>query len=209
MFTGIVEEIGKVGSARSRSMVISASKVLQGMELGSSIAVNGVCLTVTKLGDSSFSVDIMPETQKRTNLGLLGAGNEVNLERPLTLEKQIGGHLVQGHIDDTGRVASTTRDGEARMIRIQAPPQAMRYIVKKGFIAVDGVSLAVVEHDAKSFLVSIVGYTRECTTLGSKRVGDLVNLEVDIMAKYAERFSQAQPFGITVGFLKEHGFSVA
>jgi len=209
MFTGIVEEIGKVGSARPGSMVIKASKVLQGMELGSSIAVNGACLTVTKLSDSVLSVGIMSETQKRTNLGLLGAGNEVNLERPLTLEKQIGGHLVQGHIDDTGRVASITWDGEAKIIRIQAPPQAMRYIVKKGFIAVDGVSLTIVDYDAKSFLVSIVGYTRECTTLGGKRVGDLLNLEVDIIAKYAERFSQAHPFGITVDFLKEHGFSVA
>ena len=209
MFTGIVEEIGKVSSARPGNMVISASKVLQGMELGSSIAVNGACLTVTSFGDKSLSVDIMPETLNLTNLGWLGVGDEVNLERALTLEKQIGGHLVQGHIDDTGRVTSVARDGEAVIVRIQAPSQVMLYIVKKGFIAVDGVSLTVVDNDASSFLVSIVGYTREHTTLGSKKVGDLVNLEVDIIAKYVERFSQARTSGITVDFLKEHGFSVA
>ena len=209
MFTGIVEEVGKVSLAQSGGLVIDASKVLQGMEPGSSIAVNGACLTVTSFGDKSLSVDIMSETLNLTNLGWLGVGDEVNLERALTLEKQIGGHLVQGHIDDTGRVTSIARDGGAVIVRIQAPSQVMLYIVKKGFIAVDGVSLTVVDNDASSFLVSIVGYTREHTTLGSKRVGDLVNLEVDIIAKYVERFSRARTSGITVDFLKEHGFSVA
>ena len=209
MFTGIVEEIGKVSSTQPGGLVIAASKVLRGMEPGSSIAVNGVCLTVTNFAGNAFSVDIMLETLRRTNLGSLGVGDEVNLERPLTPEKQIGGHLVQGHIDDAGRVTSVTWDGEAMMVRVQAPPQAMRYMVNKGFIAVDGVSLTIVDYDAGSFLVSIVGYTREHTTLGSKRVGDLVNLEMDIIAKYVERLSQAHPSGITVDFLKEHGFSVA
>jgi riboflavin synthase len=209
MFTGIVEEVGKVSLAQSGGLVIDASKVLQGMEPGSSIAVNGACLTVTSFGDKSLSVDIMSETLNLTNLGWLGVGDEVNLERALTLEKQIGGHLVQGHIDDTGRVTSVARDGEAVIVRIQAPSQVMLYIVKKGFIAVDGVSLTVVDNDASSFLVSIVGYTREHTTLGSKKVSDLVNLEVDIIAKYVERFSQARTSGITIDFLKEHGFSVA
>ncbi|GAG80421.1 unnamed protein product, partial [marine sediment metagenome] len=191
MFTGIVEEIGRVTSAQPRNLAITASKVLQGMELGGSIAVNGVCLTVTSFNSSSFSVDIMSETLRRTNLGLLCAGDEVNLERPLTPEKQLGGHFVQGHIDDTGRVTSVTWDGEAMLIRLEAPPEAMGYIVKKGFIAVDGVSLTIVDYDASSFLVSIVDYTRRHTTLGSKRVGDLVNLEVDIIAKYLDRLSQA------------------
>ncbi|MBA7697928.1 Riboflavin synthase [subsurface metagenome] len=208
MFTGIVEEVGKVSLAQSGGLVIDASKVLQGMEPGSSIAVNGACLTVTSFGDKSLSVDIMSETLKLTNLGWLGVGDEVNLERALTLEKQMGGHLVQGHIDDTGRVTSVVRDGEAVIVRIQAPSQVMLYIVRKGFIAVDGVSLTVVDNDASSFLVSIVGYTREHTTLGSKRVGDLVNLEVDIIAKYVERFSRARTSGITADFLKEHGFLV-
>ena len=208
MFTGIVEEIGRVTSAQPRNLVITASKVLQGMELGGSIAVNGVCLTVTSFNSSSFSVDIMSETLRRTNLGLLCAGDEVNLERPLTPEKQLGGHFVQGHIDDTGRVTSVTWDGEAMLIRLEAPPEAMRYIVKKGFIAVDGVSLTIVDCDASSFLVSIVDYTRRHTTLGSKQVGDLVNLEVDIIAKYLDRLSQAHRPGITVDFLQEHGFLV-
>jgi len=208
MFTGIVEEIGRVTSAQPRNLAITASKVLQGMEMGGSIAVNGVCLTVTSFNSSSFSVDIMSETLRRTNLGLLCAGDEVNLERPLTPEKQLGGHFVQGHIDDTGRVTSVTWDDEAMLIRLEAPPEAMGYIVKKGFIAVDGVSLTIVDYDASSFLVSIVDYTRKYTTLGSKQVGDLVNLEVDIIAKYLERLSQAHRPGITVDFLQEHGFLV-
>jgi len=208
MFTGIVEEIGRVTSAQPRNLAITASKVLQGMEMGGSIAVNGVCLTVTSFNSSSFSVDIMSETLRRTNLGLLCAGDEVNLERPLTPEKQLGGHFVQGHIDDTGRITSVTWDGEAMLIRLEAPPEAMGYIVKKGFIAVDGVSLTIVDYDASSFLVSIVDYTRRHTTLGSKQIGDLVNLEVDIIAKYLDRLSQAHRPGITVDFLQEHGFLV-
>ena len=208
MFTGIVEEIGKVTSAQPGNLVITASQVLPGIELGGSIAVNGVCLTVTGFNSKSFVVDIMPETLRRTNLGLLGAGDEVNLERPLTPEKQLGGHFVQGHIDDTGRVTSVTWDGEAMLIRIEAPAEAMRYIVNHGFIAVDGISLTIVDCDASSFLVSIVDYTRKHTTLGSKQVGDLVNLEVDIIAKYLERLSQAHRPGITVDFLQEHGFWV-
>ncbi len=208
MFTGIVEEIGKVTSAQPGNLVITASQVLPGMEMGGSIAVNGVCLTVTGFNGRSFSVDIMPETLRRTNLGLLGAGDEVNLERPLTPEKQLGGHFVQGHIDETGRVTSVTWDGEAMLIRLEAPAEAMRYIVNQGFIAVDGVSLTIVDCDAGSFLVSIVEYTRKHTTLGSKQVGDLVNLEVDIIAKYVERLSQAHRPGITIDFLQEHGFLV-
>jgi riboflavin synthase len=208
VFTGIVEEVGRVTSAQPGNLVITASQVLQGMEVGGSIAVNGVCLTVTSFDSNSFSVDIMPETLGRTNLGLLGVGGEVNLERPLTPEKQLGGHLVQGHIDNTGRVTSVTWDGEAVLIRFEAPPEAMRYVVRKGFIAVDGVSLTIVDYDASSFLVSIVEYTRKHTTLGSRRVGDLVNLEVDVIAKYVERLSQAHRPGLTIDFLQEHGFLV-
>ena len=209
MFTGIVEEVGRVTSAQPGKLVISASHVLQGMELGGSIAVNGVCLTITSFDTSSFSVDIMLETLKRTNLGLLSVGDEVNLERPLTLEKPLGGHLVQGHVDDAGRVASVRWDGEAMLIRFEAPQEVMGYVVEKGFIAVDGVSLTVVAKDASSFQVSVVDFTREHTTLGSRRVGDLVNLEVDIIAKYVEQLSQPRRSGITVSFLQEHGFLVS
>ncbi len=208
MFTGIVEEVGRVISTQSKKLVISASEVLQGIELGGSIAVNGVCLTITSFNTSSFAVDIMLETLRRTNLGLLSVTDEVNLERPLTLEKPLGGHLVQGHVDDTGRVASITWEGETMLFRVEAPHEMMRYVVEKGFIAVDGVSLTVVAKDTSSFQVSVVDFTREHTTLGSRRVGDLVNLEVDIIAKYVEQFSQPRSSGITVNFLQEHGFSV-
>ncbi len=207
MFTGIIEEVGRVISAQSGNLVIAASNVLQGMEPGGSIAVNGVCLTVTNFDSSSFSVDIMSETLKRTNLGLLHAGDRVNLERPLALEGRLGGHLVQGHVDDTGRVASVMPDGGAMLIRFEAAPGVMRYIVEKGFVAIDGVSLTTVTKDASSFQVSAVDYTRQHTTLGSRQAGDLVNLEVDIIAKYVEQLSQTHSTGITVDFLQEHGFT--
>ena len=206
MFTGIIEEVGRVISAQSGNLVIAASNVLQGTEPGGSIAVNGVCLTVTNFDSSSFSVDIMPETLKRTNLGLLHAGDRVNLERPLALEGRLGGHLVQGHVDDTGRVASVMPGGGAMLIRFEATPGVMRYIVEKGFVAIDGVSLTTVTKDASSFQVSVVDYTRQHTTLGSRQVGDMVNLEVDIIAKYVEQLSQTHSTGITVDFLQEHGF---
>ncbi len=208
MFTGIVEEVGKVTSAQSGKLVISASEVLQGIELGGSIAVNGVCLTITDFNTNSLSVDIMLETLRRTNFGLLSAGDEVNLERPLTLEKPLGGHLVQGHIDATGRVTSIIWDAEAVLIKVEAPHEVMCYVMEKGFIAVDGVSLTVVTKDASSFQVSVVDFTREHTTLGSRRMGDLVNLEVDIIAKYVEQLSQPRRSGMTVSFLQEHGFLV-
>jgi len=206
VFTGIIEEVGRVTSAQAGNLVIAASNVLQGTELGESIAVNGVCLTVTNFDASSFSVDIMPETLNRTNLGLLHAGDRVNLERPLALGGRMGGHLVPGHVDDTGRVASVMQNGGAMLIRFEAAPEVMRYIVSKGFVTADGVSLTIVTKDASSFQVSVVDYTREHTTLGSRQVGDLVNLEVDIIAKYVEQLSRTQSTGITVDFLQEHGF---
>jgi len=206
VFTGIIEEVGRVASAQSNSLTISASQALCGMEAGGSIAVNGVCLTITSFNTSSLSVDIMPETLMRTNLGLLCVGDEVNLERPLALGGYLGGHLVQGHVDDTGRVTAINREGGAMLIRFEAPPQVMDYMVEKGFIAVDGVSLTVVTKDTSSFQVAIVDYTRRHTTLGSKRVGDLVNLEVDVIAKYVEQLSQPHRPGVTVDFLQEHGF---
>ena len=208
MFTGIVEEVGRVTSVPPSNLVIAAGQVLQGIEGGQSIAVNGVCLTVTDFSVNSFSVDIMPETLSRTNFGLLSAGDGVNLERPLALGGQLGGHLVQGHVDATGRVASIIWDDQTMLVRFESPPEVMRYVVEKGFIAVDGVSLTVVTKDISSFQVSIVDYTQKHTTLGSRRVGDLVNLEVDIIAKYVEQLSLARSPGITVDFLQEHGFLV-
>ena len=208
MFTGITEEIGKITITKPASLVITASRVLQGMEPGESIAVNGACLTVTSFNSSSFTVDVMPETLERTNLGLLRAGNTVNLERAMALGGKLGGHLVQGHVDDVGRVASVDREVGALIMGFTAPLPVVRYIVVKGFIAVDGVSLTVVTKDVSAFQVSIVDYTQKNTTLGGRRVGDLVNLEVDIIAKYVAELSQAHQPGLSREILKEHGFIV-
>ncbi len=206
MFTGFIEEIGRVTSVSSNKLVVAANKVLKGMEPGDSISVNGSCLTVTNLNSNSFYVDIMTETLKRTNLGLLHAEDSVNLERSLTLGKPLGGHLVQGHVDATGRVVSVRQEDETTMMRFEAPSEVTRYVVKKGFISVDGASLTVVAQDASSFEVAVVGYTQKNTTLGRRQVGELVNIEVDIIAKYVERFSQTDTAGVTFDFLQEHGF---
>jgi riboflavin synthase len=208
MFTGITEEIGKINRAGPDGLAISAGRVLEGMALGDSIAVNGVCLTITGFDKGSFAAGLMPETLRRTNLGRLRAGDGVNLERALALGDRLGGHLVQGHIDDVGRVTSTVGEGGETVLGIEAPAGVMRYIVTKGFIAVDGVSLTVALREAASFRVALVDYTRKNTTLGERRAGDLVNLEVDIIAKYVEQLSQAQRPGVSVDFLKEHGFLV-
>ena len=208
MFTGIIQEVGRVASAPAGRLTIAASRVLRGMELGGSIAVNGACLTVTSLDASLFSVDVVPETLKRTNLGLLKTGDRVNLEPPLALGGQLGGHLVQGHIDDTARVASVARGSREMTVRLEASPEIVRYVVEKGFIAVDGVSLTVAARYATSFQVAVIDFTRSHTTLGSRQVGDLVNVEVDIIAKYVEQLSRARSPGITVEFLEKHGFLV-
>ena len=205
MFTGIVEEIGSVRAARPGQLTITAQKVLDDTRPGDSIAVNGVCLTVTELAPDYFSVDVMPETLQRTNLGALRSGDGVNLERPLAVGGRFGGHFVQGHVDGVGRVRSATPQGGALILKFEARPEIMRYVVEKGFIAVDGVSLTVVQCNSTSFGVSLVRYTLENTTLGVRRPGDTVNLEVDIIAKYVERLREGGT-GITKEFLAEHGF---
>ncbi len=209
MFTGIIEEVGRVISIQAGKLTVAASKALRETEVGGSIGVNGVCLTIIELGTDSFSVDIMPETLKRTNLGLIHAGDRVNLERPLALGGRLGGHLVEGHIDGVGKVVSVVRGGEAVIMKVEAAPELMCYVVEQGFIAVDGVSLTIVDCDAHSFRVSLVDYTREHSNLGNRQVGDLVNLEVDIIAKYVEQFSRPRGAGITADFLQEHGFLVS
>jgi riboflavin synthase len=205
MFTGIVEEVGTVKSAGDCRLAVAARKVLDDTELGDSVAVNGVCLTIVEMASDSFSVDVMPETLRRTNLGSLKAGDRVNLERPLAVGGRFGGHFVQGHIDGTGRVVSVTPERDAILLRFEAPPEIMRYIVEKGFIAVDGVSLTVVECSSTAFGVSLVAYTQRNSTLGGKKPGDVVNLEVDIIAKYVERL-RGGGSAITKEFLAEHGF---
>lgn len=208
MFTGIVQEVGSIISLTAGKLNVGAKEILKGLQSGGSIAVNGVCLTVTAFDSRSFSVDVMPETLKRTNLGRLHPGDRVNLERPVVSGGEIGGHLVQGHIDDTGRIASITREGKALLMIFEASPEVMRYIVPRGFIAVDGTSLTVTTRNGNTFSVSIVAYTRQHTTLADKKVGDIVNLEVDIIGKYVAALSKPQTTDITTAFLQEHGFLI-
>jgi len=209
MFTGIVEEIGSVASLTADRLNLRAAKVLEGSELGHSIAVNGVCLTVEAIDDAGFSAGIMAETLRRTNLGVLRPGDPVNLERALSFGGHLGGHLVQGHVDATGSIESVITEGAARLVRVKAPESVMRYVVEKGFIAVDGISLTVVDRDAAGFRVSIVGFTRDHTLLGTRRAGESVNLEADIIAKYVEQLvgGATGGGGITPEFLRDHGFS--
>ncbi len=206
MFTGIIEEVGRVCSLSRSRLTVSANTALQRMKFGDSIAVNGVCLTVTDYDLRSFSVDIMPETRERTNLGLLSIGDEVNLETALTLGSYLGGHLVQGHVDDTALVNAIYGEGDALIIRFEVVSDIMRYVVEKGFVAVDGISLTVVKRNATSFWVSVVDFTRQHTNLKNRKIGDRVNIEVDIIAKYVEQLSQPLSKGLTISFLEEHGF---
>ena len=191
MFTGIVEEVGKIRSADPGHLVIDASTVMGGMKVGDSISVNGACLTVTAFNgdgdDGSFTLDVVPETLRRTNLGELQAGHAVNLERSMPADGRFGGHIVQGHVDSTGKVTSIEADGEASLITFDAPPLVMRYVVEKGFITVDGASLTVVDCGQNSFRVTIIPHTRDNPVFSYRNVGDTVNLEVDIIAKYTER----------------------
>lgn len=207
MFTGIVEEIGIVREASGHRRTFQAHGILQGARVGDSVAVNGVCLTVVSTGDDSFSVDIMAETLRCTNLGRLHYGDQVNLERALPLGGRLGGHLVLGHIDDTGRVIDVSSGQSARLMRISAPPTVMPYIVSKAFIAVDGVSLTIVDFADYSFVVSLVGYTAEHTTLESRMPGDVVNLEADIIGKYVERLNERRPRVLDLELLREYGFA--
>jgi len=207
MFTGIVEEIGIVREANPHCLLIGAKGVLEGMRISDSIAVNGVCLTVTSLGSNAFNADVMPETLRRTNLGGLHYGDKVNLERALVVGGQLGGHLVLGHVDDIGEVISVIPEETARIMRISPPAKLMPYIADKGFIAVDGVSLTIAGLDDFSFTVSLVAYTMEHTTLGNRRPGDKVNLEADIIAKYVERLRERSSRGLTTDFLEEYRFA--
>ena len=186
MFTGIVEEVGKVVAQGDYSLEIAATRVLEDAKLGDSIAVNGTCLTVVELAEGMFRVDLAPETLRRTSLGELAVGGAVNLERPLAVSDRLGGHIVQGHVDATGRVTSIRPEGDCYIFSIRAPKGLMPYIVEKGFIAVEGISLTVVKRRSASFTLSVIPYTATHTNLQEKGVGARVNLEVDILAKYVE-----------------------
>lgn len=219
MFTGLVEELGVLrGTARgadSARLTIEAREVVKDVRLGDSIAVNGVCLTVVEYERGYFVADVMAETLSKTNLGNLKPGDRVNLERAMRLGDRLGGHLVSGHIDGVGNITRKERYDIATLITVAAPPQVIRYTVKKGSIAVDGASLTVVDLDQGSFKVSLIPHTAHMTTLGIKKVGDTVNLEADIIGKYVERLlgqaasqgrESGEAKGITVEYLAEKGF---
>lgn len=186
MFTGIVEEVGTVTQLKGYRMNVHATLVMEGLKLGDSMAVNGACLTVVALGSEEFSVDLSPETLRRTSLGDLTPGKAVNLERPLAVSDRLGGHIVQGHVDATGRLTSSKPEADCVILRIRCPKRMMRYIVEKGFITLDGISLTVVKKDTSSFTLSVIPYTLEHTNLKGMVPGDRVNLESDIVAKYIE-----------------------
>jgi riboflavin synthase len=194
MFTGIVEEAGTIKEATRGTLVIRCQKALRGTNLGDSIAINGVDLTVAHLEEDSFTSNVMPETYRRTNLGELKPGDLVNLERALPLGGRLSGHLVRGVVEATGRLLSLTPEEDAVIARYAAPPEIMRYVVFKGPVSIDGVSLTVIDRDESSFAVSLVQYTQEVTNLTRKKPGDTVNLESDIIARYVEQLlKEASP----------------
>jgi len=208
MFTGIIEEVGQIEFVSGNTLAIKAHKVTKNVMAGDSISVNGICLTVTRFDGQSFIVDIMQETLSRTNLKNCIPGDKVNLESALTLNKHLGGHLLQGHIDSTGTIESIYKNDSSTIIRINAPAQVMRYVVEKGFIGIDGMSLTVVSRDNQGFSVSIVNYTLMNTRIPDLKIGDEVNLEAYIIAKYVDQILSLKnnESNINLEFLKEHGF---
>ena len=213
MFTGIIEETGILQDLRSGSLLIRASKVLEDVHLGDSIAVNGVCLTVTAFDKNSFQVDVMAETLRRSSLGSLKKGSKVNLERAMAANGRFGGHIVSGHIDDTGTITSLKREGNAVWVTVSCSNKLLRYIVEKGSITIDGISLTVAALTGSGFQVSIIPHTGAETSLLEKKAGDIVNLETDIIAKYVERLMEPKEeeetqkaAGIDMNFLLENGF---
>lgn len=191
MYSGIIEEIGILRGYNPTGLTIEAHQVLDDLAIKDSIAVDGVCLTVTKLGDSWFQVDIMPETLRRTNLGSLPLGAKVNLERSLTTNGRIGGHMVQGHVEACVTVLSTHEDGIGQSVEIESPADLRPYIVSKGFITLNGASLTVVEAKEDRFSIALIPYTREHTNLGQLQPGVKLNLETDILGRYIARHLQA------------------
>ena len=191
MFTGIVEEIGEIKGIKrgekSSVLVVKANKVLDKSKLGDSICTNGVCLTVTNINRDTFEADVMAETLRKSNLGNLSIGSKVNLERALSLETRLGGHIVSGHIDGIGEVISLVKEDNATWVSVKAEPELLKYIVYKGSIAIDGISLTVAYVDNEIFKVSIIPHTGEKTILLKKRCGDTVNLECDVIGKYVEK----------------------
>ena len=216
MFTGIIEEVGRLERLAGGEIAIRAKKVLEDVALGDSIAVNGICLTVTRFDEAHFTADVMPETIRRTSLAELRRGSRVNLERALTLKSRLGGHIVSGHIDGAGTIAAMKEEGNAILLTVRASDSVLRYIVEKGSVALDGISLTVARVGAADFTVSLIPHTREITNLREKSVGSRLNIEPDILGKYVEKLfpggcalGSAAPKGkdgITMDFLRQQGF---
>ena len=207
MFTGIVEEVGEVVLAYPTKLSIRCSKVLEGTNVGDSISVNGVCLTVVDITKDTFSADVMPETMRVSSLGRLRTRDRVNLERAMSIEDRFGGHIVTGHIDGVGRIVDIAPCGNAVVISVMAECNVIRYIITKGSVALDGISLTVVSVGSDRFSVSIIPHTMSETCLGYKKVGDVLNIECNIVGKYVERFvGSGDRCNITYEFLKENGF---
>lgn len=214
MFTGIVEELGKIRSIKkngnSAVLTIDAKKVLEDVKLGDSIAVNGVCLTVTNFTSDYFEADVMHETVDRSGFYTMGAGARVNLERAMAAGDRFGGHIVSGHVDGQGKIVSITKDSNAIWYRVECSKSLLRYIAEKGSIAMDGISLTVAKVDNESFSISAIPHSVANTNLTDKKVGSQVNLETDILAKYIERLmlpiEKEETSGITMEMLSKYGY---
>ena len=216
MFTGLVAELGTVQrlarQGNSYHLTVGAKKVLENLKIGDSVAVNGACLTVVRMDDSSFTADVMPETVRLTNIGSLQPGSRVNLERTLRLCDGLDGHIVSGHVEGLGTISEQRPEGIAVVVTISTPPELLKYIIKKGSIAIDGISLTVTEVTDTSFSVSLIPHTAKETTLGLKKVGDSVNLETDILGKYVERMltwhqkQEGKTDTLDMNMLLENGF---
>ncbi|MGZ2370049.1 riboflavin synthase [Ancylomarina sp. YFZ004] len=215
MFTGLVEEIGYIKAmikgSNSIRLTVAANKIMDDVKLGDSIATNGICLTVVDFDSKSFSADVMPETMNRSSFHKQKEGSRVNLERALRVGDRMGGHMVSGHIDGVGEIVSQTKDDNAIWVSISAPKNILKYVIEKGSIAIDGISLTVAYVDENQFKVSIIPLTQDDTTLISKKIGSHVNLECDMTAKYIEKFmfhkeDEKEESNISMDFLKENGF---
>ena len=208
MFTGIIEEIGKILSITEKEICIEAEKVLENTKIGDSIAVNGVCLTVKNISKNTFSADVSPETYRVTSFSQLKAGLYVDLERAMMLNGRFGGHIVSGHIDGIGRIKTLGKDGDFYKLEILLDDSDAKYVVKKGSIAVNGISLTVAKTDKNEITMAVIPHTYEKTSLKYLKQGDLVNIETDILAKYVEKFLSTtdNKVGISMEFLRENGF---
>ncbi|WP_455145181.1 riboflavin synthase [Brachyspira pilosicoli] len=213
MFTGIVEEIGTVKSVQSKVITIEANKIFDDLHLGDSVAVNGTCLTVSSFDNKIFNADVTQETLNRTNLGSLKNGSKVNLERAMTLSGRFGGHIVSGHIDGVGSIKSMKKDDNAIILTIEVSKHLMKYIVEKGSVAVDGISLTVASLTDNSFSIAVIPHTLKETVLYYKKEGDKVNIENDVIGKYVERLltfkednNGSKKSNITMEFLLKNGF---